>query len=165
MLNKYRFGFEPWAAVLFVLIMLPNIIWFALPENPQDVLRAQDTLPAADTASSIARVLMTACLCFLKNTQARPPLLRPLTIACALCVLAYYVMWALYFRGLNTYGFFRAPVVWGLCVFPCAAFILFSIDRRNFPALAFALIFTVCHALCTGTALTWNALVLSFVPN
>lgn len=160
MLKKYRFGFEPWAAVLFLLIMLPNVIWFALPENPQDVLRAQDVMPAADTASSIARVLMTACLCFLKSTQARPPRLRPLTIACALCVLAYYVMWALYFGGVTA-----AAVVWGLCVFPCAAFVLFSIDRRNFPALAFALIFTVCHALCTGTALTWNALVSSFVPN
>lgn len=158
MLKKYRLGFEPWAAALFVLIMLPNVIWFSMPERPFDFLRIHSQLPAADTIASIARVLMIACLCFFKNTQAPPTRLRLLTAVCAACVLAYYVMWALYFQGAGMLGFKSAPVVWGLCLFPCAAFILFSIDRKNLPALAFALIFTLCHTVCTHAilSLVWD---------
>lgn len=153
MLKKYRVGFEAWAAVLFVLIMLPNVIWYALPERPFSLLSIQNPLPAVDAVSSTARVLMVACLCFLKNRDIQPLRLGPLILACALCVLAYYVMWALYFAGVTP-----ALAVCGLCVFPCAAFVLFSIGRKNFPALAFALVFTVCHALCTGASLrlAWN---------
>lgn len=147
-IKRYRPCFEPWAFALFVLIMLPNVIWFVQTERPLIVLQAQDILPAADVIASIARVLMIACLCFLKNTDALSVRLRALTFVCTLCVLAYYVMWTLYFRGITA-----AVIVWGLCVFPCAAFILFSLDRKNLPALAFALIFTVCHALCTDASL------------
>lgn len=147
-IKNYRPCFDSWAYALFVLVMLPNVIWFALPERSYDVLRAQNVLPAADAVASIARVLIIVCLCFLKNTGTPPIRLRALTYVCALCVLAYYVMWALYFRGITA-----AVIVWGLCVFPCAAFILFSLDRKNLPALVFALVFTVCHALCSDASL------------
>ena len=29
-MKKYRFGFDPAGLTIFLLIMLPNIIWFAL---------------------------------------------------------------------------------------------------------------------------------------
>ena len=148
MAKKYRFRFDPWALALFALVMLPNILWFSLPARPSDVLRAPSALPAADATASIARILMLACLCFLENAGAPPVRARALTLACALCVFAYLACWALYFRGIAP-----PPVLWGLCLFPCAAFILFSLGRENFPALAFALVFTVCHALCTHAAL------------
>jgi hypothetical protein len=28
-LNQYRFGLDPWGLILFLLVMLPNFIWFA----------------------------------------------------------------------------------------------------------------------------------------
>ena len=28
-LKQYRFGFDPWGLLLFLLVMLPNFIWFA----------------------------------------------------------------------------------------------------------------------------------------
>ena len=152
--KNYRIGFEPWAAVLLVLIMLPNVIRFALPLHPNDILRTQAAAPVAETIAFIARILMIAFLCFLKNKEALPLLVRPLTLACTLCVLAYCIMWALYLRGINVYRFHRAPVIWGMCLFPCAAFILFSLDRRNLPALVFVLIFTACHAVCTHASLS-----------
>lgn len=153
MSKNYRIGFEPWAAVLFVLIMLPNVIWFSIPLHPNDILRAQAPAPVAETIAFIARILMIAFLCFLKNKESLPLLVSPLTLACTLCVLAYCIMWALYLRGINAYRFHRTPVIWGLCLFPCVAFILFSIDRRNLPALTSALTFTVCHIICTEVSL------------
>lgn len=151
-IKKYRPRFEPWAFALFVLIMLPNIIWFAQLGEPLAVLLAQDLMPAVDAIASVARVLMIACLCFLKNTDAPPIRPRALTCACALCVLAYYAMWRLYSWNAGP-CFNSVSIEWGLCIFPCAAFILFSLDRKNLPALAFALVFTVCHAWCTGAGL------------
>ncbi len=151
-IKKYRFRFDPWACALFALIMLPNVIWFANPSGTLAVLQARDILPAADVTASITRVLMIAFLCFLKNTDALPIRPRALICACALCVLAYYAMWRLYSWNAGP-CFNSVSEEWGLCLFPCAAFILFSLDRKNLPALAFALVFTVCHALCTGAGL------------
>ena len=37
-MKKYRFGFEPWGLLLFLVVMLPNLIWFAVPA-PNDILR------------------------------------------------------------------------------------------------------------------------------
>lgn len=146
-IKKYRFCFDCWAFALFALIMLPNIDWFVRSGAGAslDVLQAQDILPAVDVTASITRVFMIACLCFLKNTDALPIRPRSLICACALCVLAYYVMWQLY-SWKSDPCFNSVSEEWGLCIFPCAAFILFSLDRKNLPALAFALIFTVCHA-------------------
>lgn len=149
-MKSCRPGFEPWAFALFALIMLPNIVWFAQPGGPLAV--APDLLPAVDAAASVTRVLMVACLCFLQNKDAPPIRLRALTCACALCVLAYYAMWLLYFWNAGP-CFNSVSIEWGLCIFPCAAFILFSLDRKNLPALALALVFTVCHAWCTGAGL------------
>ncbi len=151
-IKKYIFRFDPWALALFALIMLPNVIWFANPSGTLAVLQARNILPAVDVTASITRVLMIACLCFLKNTDALPIRPRALICACALCVLAYYAMWRLYSWNAGP-CFNSVSEEWGLCLFPCAAFILFSLDRKNLPALAFALVFTVCHALCTGAGL------------
>lgn len=153
-IKKYRFCFDRWAFALFALIMLPNISWFIRSGSgaPLAALQARDILPAVDAAASITRVLMVACLCLLKNTDALPVRPRALLCACALCVLAYYAMWQLYSWKSDPCSY-SVPEEWGLCIFPCAAFILFSIDRKNLPALAFALVFTVCHGWCTGACL------------
>ena len=38
MFKEYRIGFDIWGALLFLIIMLPNTIWFAVPA-PNDILR------------------------------------------------------------------------------------------------------------------------------
>ena len=40
MVKKYKMGFDVWALVLFIAIMIPNIIWFAIPA-PNDILRTE----------------------------------------------------------------------------------------------------------------------------
>ena len=63
MLNKYRFGFDVWGLILFLLVMLPNFIWFVFPA-PNDVLRAESATPVVDMIASVCQVLTVACLCF-----------------------------------------------------------------------------------------------------
>jgi hypothetical protein len=47
LLKPYRFGFDIWGLLLFLLVMLPNFIWFAVPA-PNDVLRAESVTPITD---------------------------------------------------------------------------------------------------------------------
>ncbi len=56
MLKKYRFGFEPWAVILFFAIMAPNFYWFAHPTT-NDVLRRESVTPCLDLIASICQVI------------------------------------------------------------------------------------------------------------
>ncbi len=40
LVKGYRFGVEVWGLVLFIGIMLPNFVWFAVPA-PNDILRGE----------------------------------------------------------------------------------------------------------------------------
>ena len=54
-MKKYQFGFGVWGLALFLLIMVPNFIWFAIPA-PDDVLRHESVTPFIDTLASIFQV-------------------------------------------------------------------------------------------------------------
>ncbi|MBO7222212.1 MAG: hypothetical protein J6V37_04095, partial [Clostridia bacterium] len=68
MSKKYKMGFDIWALVLFVVIMIPNIIWFAIPA-PNDILRTESITKIADTIASISQVVMLVALCVFINTE------------------------------------------------------------------------------------------------
>lgn len=76
--GKYRLGFDIWAIILFLVIMIPNFIWFVVPA-PNDVLRGESITGTMDTVASIAQAIMVATLClymvllilFYKNNHLR----------------------------------------------------------------------------------------------
>ena len=140
-LQNYCFGFDFWGLLLFLLVMLPNFIWFAVPA-PNDVLRAESVTPVVDAIASVCQVLTVACLCFLINEARGKLRFSPLVIAAVICVAIYYLGWALYYSGIaNTW------VILLLTLPPCLAFILFAIDRKNLPAMLFASVFAVGHLI------------------
>ena len=140
-LQNYRFGFDFWGLLLFLLVMLPNFIWFAVPA-PNDVLRTDSITPVVDIIASVCQVLTIACLCFLINEERGKLRFSPLVIAAVICVAIYYLGWALYYSGIaNTW------VILLLTLPPCLAFILFAIDRKNLPAMLFASVFAVGHLI------------------
>ena len=138
-MKLYRFGFDVCGLILFLLVMLPNFIWFAIPV-PNDVLRVESVTPIVDAIASVFQILTVATLCFVINKERSRLSLSPLVIATIACVLIYYVGWGLYYHGI-----FEASVILLLTIPPCAAFILFSADRKNIPACVFATVFAVCH--------------------
>ena len=141
MTKKYKLGFDVWGLVLFLLVMTPTFYWIAVPA-PNDILRNASATPLVGTLGSVFQILFVACLCFVINKGRGKLRLSPLVGAAAVCVLLYYVGWVLYYAG-NT----AAWVILLMTVPPCAAFILFAADRRNYPALLFACCFTVCHVV------------------
>ena len=140
-LNKYRFGFDVWGLIFFLLVMLPNFIWFAVPAQ-NDVLRAESATPIVDTVASVFQVLTIACLCFVINKERSKLRFSLLVIAAVICIVAYYIGWGLYYSGIASDG-----VILMLTIPPCLAFILFAADRKNLPAVLFATGFAVCHLI------------------
>ena len=138
-LTKFRFGFDFWGLILFLIVMLPNFIWFAVPA-PNDVLRAESVTPVVDMIASVCQVLTVASLCFVIHKERSKLRFSPLVIAAVVCILIYYIGWVLYYSGTVT-----AMVILMLTIPPCLAFILFAIDRKNLPAVLFALGFAICH--------------------
>lgn len=66
MLKKYKVDFDFIGLILFLIIMIPNFIWFTIPA-PNDVLRADSVTATFDTIASVCQVLMIIALCFLIN--------------------------------------------------------------------------------------------------
>ncbi|MCM1578033.1 MAG: hypothetical protein NC078_04460 [Ruminococcus sp.] len=141
MTKKYKFGFEPWGAALFIVIMLPGIVWTFVPAV-NDILRAESVTKELDGVGSMFRALSAAAVCFVKNRDAQKRGLSPFISAVIGCCLLYYGSWAAYYGGIAS-----AAVILGLTVPPCTAFLFFAIDRKNYAAVVPIAAFTVCHTV------------------
>ena len=132
-IKNYRFGFDPWGLGLFLLVMLPNLIWFAVPA-PNDILRAESVTPLLDAVGQVFQLAMAAALCGVRNIAQDQPMKRGHLAGTAACAALY--------AGIAT-----AAVVLDLCLAPCGAFLAFALGRKNGIALLSAGGFTVCHFL------------------
>ncbi len=141
MLKKYKFGFDIWGLLLFLIIMIPNFIWFAIPA-PNDVLRADSVTEILDTIASICQIIMVISLCIFVNRKSSKFRITSLIVVVIICCLLYYVSWIGYYAGMvNVF------VILGLMLSPCLAFIFFAIDRKNIIAVVSISIFSICHLI------------------
>lgn len=138
---KYRFGFDIWGLILFLIIMIPNFIWFAVPA-PNDILRTESVTETADAIGSVCQVVMVAMLCVLIHKERKRFRITPLLIAVIGSCLLYYTCWGLYYTGTT-----KEAVILGMTVVPCLAFLFFSLDRKNGVALVPIAGFTICHVI------------------
>ena len=141
MRKTYKLSFEIGGVLLFLLVMIPNVICFAVPA-PNDVLRAASRTEMVDAAASVCQILMIAALCFFRNRECRKMCVTPCIIMAAGCCLLYFLSWIVYYGGIV-----NAAVIFGLTVPPCLAFLFFALDRRNVIAVIPISIFTVCHLI------------------
>ena len=142
-LRNYHRGVDPWGLGLFLLIMLPNIVWSVLPVS-NDVLRKVSATPLLDAAGHILQVLMVAALCAVVNRLREQPIRRGYRVGTAVCVVLYFTGWVAYYAGIA-----NAVVILDLCLAPCGAFLLFALGCKNVVALSPAGRFTACHLIST----------------
>lgn len=138
-LKKYRFGFDIWALLLFIIIMVPNIIWVAVPAE-NDVLRSDSITPSIDIVASIAQILMIIALCVTMRKDSNETSRKKQIIIVIFLVVLYDLGWIAYYLGQT-----GTMTILDLCISPSLAFVVFSIYRRNYIALIPAMIFTSCH--------------------
>lgn len=142
-IKSYKFGFNVSAVVIFVLIMLPNIIWFFVPAQ-NDILRNESSTQVLDIFVTAFQIIMLAVLCVIKNIDAHKIKFSLFLILSAATGLSYYICWILYFSGVV-----HEIVLLGLCIFPCLSFLFYGIDRKNYIALVPISVFTVLHLIST----------------
>lgn len=140
-MKKYKFGFDISGLTVFLIVMIPNFIWFAVPA-PNDVLRTKSATPIIDITGSICQVLFVTALCIIINKERKKLHFSPLLISSTICIILYFAGWILYYIG-----FTNSFVIILLTVPPCLAFILFALDRKNIIALFPAVFFTICHLI------------------
>lgn len=141
MLKKYRLGFDIWGLLLFLIIMIPNFIWFAVPA-PNDILRANSATKTIDTVASVCQVWIVISLCVFVNKERSELCITPFITAVIISILLYFASWIGYYVGSV-----HIVIILGLTVFPCMAFLLFAIDRNNKIAVVPISVFTVCHLI------------------
>ena len=140
MVKKYKMGFDIQELVLFIAIMIPNIIWFAVPA-PNDILRTESITKIPDTIASISQVVMLVALCVFINAEREKRNVTRFIMAVIInCV--YFICWIFYYIGIS-----EAVVILGMTIFPCLAFLFFTIDRKNNIAIIPIFIFTICHLI------------------
>lgn len=139
MLRKYKIGFDFRGLIIFLIIMIPNFIWFFVPA-PNDILRSDSVTPHIDMIASICQVLMILCLCiFIRKENIEVKAAIWISIIILFCIL-YYSSWICYYIGIT-----NLLVIIGLTIFPCFAFLFFAIYRKNAIAIVPLTIFTICH--------------------
>ena len=139
MLKRYKLSFEIWGLLLFLIVMIPNFIWFAIPA-PNDILRAESITEMADTAAFVCQILMIVSICIFRNRESKKLCISLFVIMATVCYLLYVASWIAYYNGMT-----NAIVILGLTIPPCLAFLFFAIDRKNGVALIPISIFTICH--------------------
>lgn len=139
--QKYSLGFDILGVLLFLIIMMPNFIWFSVPA-PNDVLRTETVTETIDAIGSVCQVLMIIALCFFVNKRRCKCHMTPLMIAVVICCLLYFASWLGYYQGMV-----NAVIILGLTILPCLAFLFFAIDRKNMIAVVPICIFTFCHLI------------------
>ena len=141
MLKKYRFGFDVSGLAIFLIVMIPNFIWFAFPA-PNDILRNESATAIVDTISTICQVLFVGFLCFIVNKERDKLRFSPLIILAAICIFLYFAGWILYYTGMT-----NPLVIIMLTLPPCLAFVFFVMDRKNMMAVVPAVCFMICHLI------------------
>ncbi len=140
-MKRYKLEFDIWGLLLFLIIMIPNFIWFVIPA-PNDILRANSITETIDTVASICQVLIVVALCIFRNREASKLCATHLVFISAGCCLLYFISWIFYYVGIV-----NALVILGLTIPPCLAFLFFAIDRKNRIAIIPISIFTICHLI------------------
>lgn len=140
-MKNYKFAFDICGLAVFLIIMIPNFIWFAVPA-PNDILRTESKTAAVDVIASVCQALLVASLCFVANKNRGGLRLTPKIIAAACCAAVYFVGWGLYYAGITS-----PFVIIFLTLPPCLTFLLFAWDRKNCIAVIFAAAFAVCHII------------------
>lgn len=140
-MKNYKFAFDPWGLLVFLLVMLPNLVWFAVPA-PNDILREESVTPVLDGIASVCQVLFAAAICLVVNKERERPRLTPLLFTVAACGALYFLGWIFYYAGIVHPG-----VVLLLTLSPCLCFFFFALYRKNYLAVIPIAGFAVCHLI------------------
>ncbi len=130
-----------YGAAMFVLLMIPNIVWAAKNKDAQNNCdnKLMNVLEQVGRYGSFVSLVLNFGI-FRAGFRSNESFALWLIVSGAL-LAAYYVCWAAYFKGKN--------VSLALALLPSALFVFGGIMERSVPLLVFGAIFTVAHVYVT----------------
>ena len=135
-------GFSWKGLVVFLLPMLPNILFFILP-NPNISTAAINNHFLLDVIEHGSQSIFFALLIFMVSKK-ESPVLCSYTILMAIILLSYYGFWIAYFTiGSNFI------MLMSMAVLPVIYFILAEIWLHNLLAITPLTIFAIVHIIIT----------------
>jgi hypothetical protein len=141
MLKNYKISFDIWALLLFLIIMVPNFIWFVIPA-PNDILRTNSVTETLDLLASVCQIVMIIALGIFRNQKRKELKIMPFIVVVMICCILYFASWGAYYIGIV-----NVAVILGMTIPPCLAFLFFAIGRRNIIAVVPISIFLICHLI------------------
>lgn len=127
--------FNNYGLLLFILIMIPNFIWFVI-KAPNDILREESVTPTMDLIASVFQVIMLICLCFSNNKNNK------IGISSVVSLILYFTCWILYYLGMT-----NNIIIIGLCLLTCLSFLVYEIKIKNWIAIIPTIVFAILHLL------------------
>lgn len=138
----YSLGFSWKGLLAFLLIMIPNVFYFLLPNQSVSGSGINNHL-ILDIVEHASQAIFICLLLFLVTKQTSP-MICPYTICLAMILFSYYALWIFYFAGRN-----RFITLLGMAVLPVIYFIFAEIWLHNLPAIAPTAIFGTTHIIIT----------------
>lgn len=138
----YAFGFSVKGLIVFLLPMVPNLLYFLFPKNKSlgNVSEKHLVLDIIEHGSQAVFILL---LVFLPNRQDSP-VLSPYTLCFGSVLFLYFVLWIFYFSGSK-----MLLILFGLAILPVIYFILAEIWLHNYPAVIPTAVFGIAHTIIT----------------
>lgn len=143
-----KFTFSYRAVVVFVLLMLPNIVYFISPPTdiPSTLGSSMKIIGAIENAFRIISFL----LLFFMTKNPNASLKSPWVIGISIFMALYFVLWGRYFLEGSTYAilgkdFLGIPMP--MVIFPVGCLICTAFWLDCIPAVIATIIFGIVHAL------------------
>lgn len=147
--NSLYCSFSLRGLIIFLLVLLPNVIFFAFPNaTSQDAL--EDKNAAISFAQNFFQLALLFMLVIVKSSKKNS--IRDTKIIIAVVFLfLYYLLWLRYFLGGMDYSIISGsiPVSLAMAVFPAIYFILAELWLENKIGAVVALGFGIAHAVNT----------------
>ncbi|MHA7965348.1 hypothetical protein ACX93W_14475 [Paenibacillus sp. CAU 1782] len=140
----YAWGFSWKGLILFLLVMLPNLLYIWIPAPVAKKIEGPGFL-ALSILEHGSQALFVVLLLFLTSTKISS-MQSPYIYGMGGLLLGYYALWVLFFAGMADKTAWMA-----LAVIPVLYFVLAELWLHNIPAILPTLLFGAAHA-----AITWQ---------
>lgn len=143
-MKNYKFGFSLAGLILYVLQLLPNIIWVLAPPVNDALARNSSPYPIMNVIERVFGFMTVVLLILLINKGGRKNSRLYMGLA-ALFLAAYYISWVLYYKGVVCPWL----LVIGLAAMPPLYFIFAGIWMKNYAVIIPGVIFGITHIAIT----------------
>lgn len=145
-MGHYQFGFSLKGLFVYLLQLLPNIIWISMPPANNVLANNSSAYPILDAAEHVFGMVTVALLILLISKDSGENKEASLYIGlAALCMVGYYVSWVLYYLGVVSPWL----LVGGLALLPPLYFVFAALWLRNYVAIIPCVIFGIMHVAIT----------------